>query len=68
MIWSKLKIRSKILIMLLPALLPMIIIIGATYQSVYTISVKNSKQLTQLIVENGASNLYIGASNSFSIN
>jgi len=52
--WQKLKIRTKIVLMLLPVLLPMLAIVAITYYSAQKVSLNSSGHLARQIVQTGA--------------
>ena len=62
MSWNKLRLRTKIVITLLPALLPVLIIVAVTHRSARNNSLDHSRTISQLVVENGAADLntYLG--------
>ncbi|MCP4590024.1 MAG: hypothetical protein GY842_04720 [bacterium] len=53
------KLQTRIMIMLLPALLPMLIIVGVTYRSARDSSLDGSKNLSRLIAQNEADRLNV---------
>ncbi len=56
-IWNSLHLRSKIVIMLAPAMLPMLLIVFLTYTSARSASLESGENLSRLIVSSVSSEL-----------